>query len=135
MEGTTIDQTEVRQAARQVAGQTKNVLSKQIDERSTSFGEQIAGTARALRSIGEQLEANGPAGEAAARLATVGADYIAGIGGYLQDADMDRLIADLETFARRRPWALAGSALMLGFAASRMLQSSSVQRYRAGSNG
>jgi len=106
-----MDKPEFRAAAQQAAGRMKNFVSKKIDERSTVFGEQISGTARDLRSIGEQREANGPAGEGAASLAVIGADYIDGIGGYLKDA------------------------LTLGFAASHMLESSSVQRFRAGSNG
>lgn len=126
-----MDQTTVRDAAQAAAGQTKNFLSKQVDERSTMIGEQISGTARDLRSIGAGFEQNGPAGEGAARLASLGADYIENIGGYLKDADMDRLLGDLETFTRKQPWAVAAGALTLGFAASRMLKSSSVQRYRA----
>ena len=127
-----MNQTDVRQVAQEAAGQTKTFLSKQVDERSSSIGDQLSGTASDVRAIGEELKAKGAAGEGAARLATMGADYLETLGGYLKDADMDRLLADAESFTRKQPWAVAAGALTLGFAASRMLKSSSAQRYRAG---
>ena len=43
---------------------------------------------------------------------------------------MPARIGDLENHARRQPWAIAGAALVLGFAASRFLKTSSARRYR-----
>ncbi len=129
-----MNQLDISGAAQQAADQTKSFLSKQVDERSTMIGEQISSTARDLRTVGDQVEATGVSGEGAARLARFGADTIEGIGTYLQDADMDRLIVDLESFTRKRPWAVAAGALTLGFAASRLLKSTSAQRYRTNTN-
>ena len=43
-----------------------------------------------------------------------------------------RQVGDLEGFARQQPWAVAAGALILGFAASRFLKSTSTRRYRTG---
>ena len=53
------------------------------------------------------------------------------LGGYLQESDGDRILRDVEDFARRNPWAVAAGGLLVGFAASRMLKASSGDRYRS----
>ena len=120
--------TDVREAAAQALAGSKSFLGKQVDERSTTIGQQIETVAHDLRSVGDQLRTTGVAGGAAAYVDR-GADLVDQLGHYLQDADSDRLIADLESFARRAPWAVAAGALMLGFAASRFLKTSSARRY------
>lgn len=126
-----MDQNNVRDVARTAAGNTSTFLRKQIDDRSSAFGEEIINTAHDLRTIGEKLEDAGPAGKRAASLATWSAQHIDGIGGYLKTANTEQLIADFETFTREKPWAVAAGAMTLGLLASRMLKSSSVQRYRS----
>ena len=121
--------TDVRQAAQGAVDQSKSFLSKQVDERSTLIGQQIGSVADELRSVGQQLGSSELAGPVAGYV-NQGADIVARLGTYLQDADSDRLIGDLETLARERPWAVAGAALVLGFAASRFLKTSSARRYR-----
>ena len=41
----------------------------------------------------------------------------------------DELMRDIETFARRRPWMLAGIGMLAGVAAARFMKASSEQRY------
>jgi hypothetical protein len=123
--------TDVREAAAQAVQGSKSFLGKQVDERSTTIGQQIETVAHELRGVGDQLRTTG-VGDGAATYVDRGADLVDQFGQYLQDADSDRLIADLEAFARRAPWAVAAGALMLGFAASRFLKTSSARRYHGG---
>lgn len=51
------------------------------------------------------------------------------VGGYLERADADRMLGDVEEFARKRPWLVGAIALTAGFAASRFLKASSAKRY------
>lgn len=51
------------------------------------------------------------------------------LGGYLERADADRMLGDVEEFARKRPWLVGAIALTAGFAASRLLKASSARRY------
>ena len=51
------------------------------------------------------------------------------LGSYLQSAQADRFLHDIETFARRRPWVAAGIGALAGFAASRFVKASSDRRY------
>jgi hypothetical protein len=47
----------------------------------------------------------------------------------LREKDSDALLADVEDFARRQPWAVGAGALVLGFVGSRFLKASSGRRY------
>jgi hypothetical protein len=47
----------------------------------------------------------------------------------MKDSDADRILGDVEDFARSNPWAVAAGGLALGFAASRLLKASSSRRY------
>ena len=126
--------TDVRETAQNAVNQGKSFLGKQVDERSTVIGQQIGSLAQDLRSVGDQLRENGTVG-AAAGYVDQGADLVDRVAQYLQSADSDQLIGDLETYARRQPWAIAGAALVLGFAASRFLKTSSVRRYTSAYGG
>lgn len=126
--------TDVRETAQNAVNQGKSFLGKQVDERSTVIGQQIGSLAQDLRAAGDHLRENGTVG-AAAGYVDQGAELIDKVAQYLQDADSDRLIGDLEQYARQQPWAIAGAALVLGFAASRFLKTSSVRRYTSAYGG
>lgn len=126
-------QSDIHDAASQAVERSKSFLSGQIDQRSTHVGRAISATADDLRQVGDEMRRSGSIGSAAA-LADRGAEFIDRIGRYLQDADSDRLIADIESFGRQRPWAVAAGALLVGFAASRVLKASSARRYRGGTS-
>lgn len=125
-----MQQTDLTSTAQDAVAQSKSFLTKQLDERSTQIGERVGATADDLRRIGTELQSSTGVGGAAA-LANRGADYIERIGTYLRESNGDELIADLEDFARERPWAIAGAAVVAGLAASRFVKSSSIRRYRS----
>jgi hypothetical protein len=125
---------DVRETAQNAVNQGKSYFGKQVDERSTLIGQQIGSLAQDLRSAGDHLRENGTVG-AAAGYVDQGAELVDKLAQYLQDADSDRLIGDLEQYARQQPWAIAGAALVLGFAASRFLKTSSVRRYTSAYGG
>jgi hypothetical protein len=112
---------EVREAGR-------NKLSEQIGERTTQAGQQARSMGQALRKSGEQLRSEGDGG-AAATFADGVAERMERLGEYMQRADGDELLRDVEGFARRRPWMIAGLGLLGGLAASRFLKASSERRY------
>jgi hypothetical protein len=112
------------------AGQARGRLREQIDQRSTQAGDEICATAHQVRSLAEQLRAQGK--DMPARMVEQAADRSESFGNYLRNADGERLLDDVESFARRQPWAVAAGGLALGFAASRLLKASSSRRYRSG---
>jgi hypothetical protein len=124
------DQAQVAQdKASAMLGQARSRLREQIDQRSTQVGDEMCSTVHQVRSLAEQLRAQGK--DMPARMVEQVADRSESFGDYLRNADGDRLLDDVESFSRRQPWAVAAGGLALGFAASRLLKASSSRRYRS----
>jgi hypothetical protein len=119
---------QAQEKAQEAAGQARDRIRGQIDDRSTRAGKQARTHAQDLRSVGDALREQGK--DQPAKLADQAADRIDRVGGWLTDSDADRILGDVEDFARKNPWALMAGGLALGFAASRMLKASSRDRYR-----
>jgi hypothetical protein len=118
---------QAQEKAQEAAGQARDKVRSQIDSRSTQAGEQVGGHARSLRSVGEQLRERGE--DQPAKLADQAAARLERAGNWLTESDADRILGDVEDFARRNPWAVMAGGLALGFAASRVLKASSTDRY------
>ena len=116
-------------AAQQARGRARD----QVDQRSTQAGERVSAQASDVRSVASALRDQGQ--DQPAKLADQAADRAERLGGYLQDADADRLLADIEDLGRRQPMALVFGGLALGFAASRFVKASSQERYAASQGG
>jgi hypothetical protein len=112
----------------------KEKLREQMDQRSTQAGEQVNTVAGDVRSVAEELRTQGK--DKPARYAEQAAEKVESAGRWLEQADGDQILRDVENFARRNPWAIAAGGLVLGLTASRFLKASSSERYRASfSNG
>lgn len=122
--------TDVRDAAQTAARRSKSFFRKQVDERSTRIGEQFGSVAREMRTVRGKLRRRGAPAALAFSL-DLCADSAEQLGNYLQCADGERLIADFQALVRRRQWEFASAALVLGFAAGRLLKRSGAQRPRA----
>ena len=125
--------TDVREAAQQAVTQSKSFVTRQLQSQTSQWGEQIGSVASDLRTVSDQLRSN-PTGSIAATYVDQGADAIENLGRYVSDADLDRLLADAETFARRQPLVMAAGLFAVGFAASRFIKTSSARRYYEGSD-
>lgn len=127
---------EAAASAQNKVGEVKDTgrekLGEQIDQRTTQVGEQARSMAQALRRSSEQLRTEGRSGQATS-LAESAADRMERLGGYLEGARGDDVLRDVERFARRRPWMVAGLGLVAGLAASRFLKASSERRYSSSS--
>ena len=102
-------------------------LSEQLDQRTTDAGSQARSVAQALRSSTDRLQEDG--NTQAVTVANRAADQIERVGSYLEQRSGDDMLRDVENFARRRPWMIAGASLLVGIAASRFLKASSEKRY------
>jgi hypothetical protein len=124
---------QAKEKAQEAAGQAKGRVREQVDQRSTEAGQQVSTTAGDLRSVGDELRKQGK--DTPAKLAEQAADRTERLGSYLTESDADRILHDVEDFARKQPWAVVAGGLALGFAASRLLKASSSQRYQQRSDG
>ncbi len=117
---------QAREKATQATEQARGQIRSQIDQRTTDAGHKLSSTLGDIRTVGEQLRDQGK--ETPARLAEQVAERGERVASYLESADTDQLLGDVEEFARRNPWAVAAGGAILGFAASRFLKASSRQR-------
>lgn len=119
---------QAKEQAQQAAGQAKDQIRTQVDQRSTQAGEQIRRQASDIRSVSDSLREQGKDGPA--KVAEQAADRIERVGSYLHESDADRILGDVEEFARKQPWAVMAGGLALGFFASRFLKASQSERYQ-----
>ncbi|WP_205697452.1 hypothetical protein [Conexibacter sp. SYSU D00693] len=123
-------QQQAQQAAQQGAEKAKGALRTQVEQRSTTAGQQISSQAGDARQVAEQLREQGKEGPA--KLADQAADRAEQLGGYLERSDADTILSDVERYARDNPWTVVAGGLAAGFLASRFLKASSTQRVQAG---
>ena len=118
---------QAKEQAQQAAGQAKSQIRTQVDQRSTQVGEQVSSQASDIRSVADTLREKGQ--DKPAKMVEQAASRIEGVGSYLTQSDADRILHDIEDFARQRPAAVIAGGMALGFVASRFLKASSSERY------
>lgn len=127
MNQTVHDTTETaKDKAREVGSQAQEKAKTQVDSRTTDAGEQLQTKAESLHAVGDQLRERGD--DTFAQVADKVAGWTEDMARYLRDADADRLLGDVEAYARRQPWAVAAGGALLGFAASRIVRAGTDRR-------
>ncbi|MDX6591348.1 MAG: hypothetical protein QOJ13_544 [Gaiellales bacterium] len=117
--------------ATEAVERSRSVVEDQLDQRSTQLGQQIGSTSETLRRLAQQARQEG--NDQQARFAEQAADRTEQLSSFLTEADGDRLLAEAEDFARRRPWVLAGAGVLAGVLLARAMKVSSQRRYDSGS--
>jgi hypothetical protein len=113
---------EVKAHAKEAVDQAKGHLTEAVNQRKSRLADQIAGVAAALREGTKKLKESDA--EAVAPWAESAAKQIDTIGNYVRDTRIGDAAEDVQSFARRRPEAFIGGAVLLGFALARLLKSS-----------
>ena len=129
---------QIRQVKNQVVDQAKSTFRDARDKASSSLGDsrrqaadQIGGIASAFHSASAHLRDENQ--ERIAGLADSLAGQVDQVASYLRDADLDRMVRDVENLARRQPALVFGAALAIGLIGARFLKSSDSSRRRFGS--
>ena len=127
-------QQQITSKANELGGDAMFQVREQLDQRSTQAGEQLQSIGQTLQSGANQLRSEGS--DVPARIVQEVARRADDVGEYLRSAEADRILGDIEGFARRRPWLTAGVGALAGLLASRFVKASGERRYEgARSNG
>ena len=126
-ERVTSAQEQITAKAHELGGEANFQIREQLDQRSTQAGEQLQSIGKTLQSGANQLRSEGK--DVPARVVEEVARRADDVGDYLQSAEADRMLGDIEGFARRRPWLTAGVGALAGFLASRFVKASGNRRY------
>jgi hypothetical protein len=118
---------QVKDKAREGAQQARDRARDEVDRRSTDAGRQVSATADAIRQASSHLRDQGQDGPA--RLVEQAAGHVERAGSWLEQSDGDRILHDVEDFARRQPMAVIAGGIVAGFALSRLMKASSRDRY------
>ncbi len=121
-------QEQISEKAHELGGEVQFQLREQLDQRSTQTGEQVQSIGKVLQSGANQLRSEGK--DMPAKAVEEVARRADDLGGYLQSAQADQILGDVENFARRRPWLTAGVGVLAGFLASRFVKASGDRRYQ-----
>jgi hypothetical protein len=121
---------QARQQAGELANRGSEQVKSQLANQKHETSQRLTPVQTALRETGQQLrkQGQGPVAEYADKAA----DQVERFSGYLRETEVDEILDEARGFARQRPALFLGSAVALGFLATRFLKSSSEQGAPAG---
>ena len=97
-------------------------VRRRIEERTHGAGERTSEVAKLLRSSERDVRSRDSslAGDVLESIA----QPLDAVGRYLRESDTDRLLADIESLARRVPLTFTVTGFLLGFSTGRFLRAS-----------
>lgn len=101
-----------------------------VDQQKDAAAGSIEGVAQALRSASDDLEHRGQ--PMVAQYSRQVAEGLEGMANWVSRRNIDDLVGGVEDFARQRPVAFMGGAMVAGFALARFMKSSSARRSQSG---
>lgn len=115
-----------RQAERAADDMRHRARSAATDQKNAAAG-RMEGIAHALRTASDDLQNQGQ--PTIAEYSRHMAEGLESMAESLGRRDVDDLVGSVEDFARARPVAFLGGAVVAGFALARFMKSSSARRY------
>lgn len=121
---------QARQQASELANRGTEQVKSQLANQKHEASQRMTPVQTALRETGQQLRKQGQG--SVGQYADKAADQVERFSGYLRETEVDEILDEARGFARQRPALFLGSAVALGFLATRFLKSSSEQGAPAG---
>jgi hypothetical protein len=119
---------ELKQKAEDSAEDMRRRAISAVDQQKDAAVGGIEGVAQALRSASDDLRERGQ--PVAAEYSRQVADGLESMANWVNRRNLDDVVGSVEDFARQRPVAFIGGAVVAGFALARFMKSSSVRRSR-----
>jgi hypothetical protein len=121
----------VQQKAAELKDQAAHQAASRVDTQRETAAQGIGSIAQALRQTSRQMSDQDQLGMTS--YIDQAADQVERLSSYLQSNDINRLVGDVERFARRQPAVFLGGMFLAGLLGARFLKSSSPnQGYRYG---
>ena len=109
-------------AAKDVASQATDKLKDAVNDRKASGAEYIGSLADTMRRAAREFDTDLPMAGTYIRKA---ASQFEGVSDQIRKGNLNDLVRNAQSFARRQPTAFLGLAVLAGFGAVRFLKSSS----------
>jgi ElaB/YqjD/DUF883 family membrane-anchored ribosome-binding protein len=110
------------ETASTLVDQAQQVASAQANTQMTRAASLLDGVAQSLYETSTNMREQQPQ---IASVADQAASRVEGFSSYLRDHDMNDVVRDAESYARREPLIFLGAAFAVGFIAARFLKASS----------
>jgi hypothetical protein len=109
-------------AAKDVASQATDKLKEAVNDRKSSGAEYVGSLADTMRRAAREFDTDLPLAGAYIRKA---AAQVEGVSDSIRTGNLNDLVRNAQSFARRQPTAFLGMAVLAGFGVVRFLKSSS----------
>ena len=109
-------------AAKDVASQATDKLKEAVNDRKTSGAEYVGSLANTMRRAAREFDTDLPIAGNYIRKA---AAQVEGVSDSIRTGNLNDLVRNAQSFARRQPTAFLGMAVLAGFGVVRFLKSSS----------
>ncbi len=117
---------QARQQASNLANRGGEQVKGQLANQKHDASQRMVPIQSALRETAQQLRRQGQV--PVAEYTDGAAERVERFSGYLRETDVEEIVDEVRSFARRRPGLFLGGAVTLGFLATRFLKSSSEER-------
>ncbi len=122
--------SELVDAAKDVASQATDKLKEAVNDRKSSGAEYVSSLADTMRRAAREFETDLPM---AATYICKAASQMEGVSDNIRTGNLNDVVRNAQSFARRQPTAFLGMAVLAGFGVVRFLKSSSDEMSRTGS--
>jgi gas vesicle protein len=109
-------------AAKDVASQATDKLKDAVNDQKSSGAEYVGSLANTMRRAAREFDTDLPLAGTYIRKA---ASQIEGVSDHIRNGNLNDVVRNAQSFARRQPTAFLGLAVLAGFGAVRFLKSSS----------
>lgn len=115
--------SDAKDGAKDVAKQARDHVQGLLGQQKDQAADRLGALASALRDAGQKLNQDQGAGDVG-RYADRAAGQVERLAKYLRRSDLNSLVRDTESFARRRPEVFLGGTLIAGLMLARFLKAS-----------
>jgi gas vesicle protein len=109
-------------AAKDIASQASDKLKDAVNDRKSASAEYVGDLAETMRRAAREFDKDLPIAGTYIRKAAL---QIEGVSNHIRNGNLNDVVRNAQSFARRQPTAFLGLAVLAGFGAVRFLKSSS----------
>jgi hypothetical protein len=120
--------SDLKHQAQEAVHGVRDRARSMVDRQKDAAVGRVEGVAHALRTASDELREQGQ--PTIAEYSEYAAEGLENMAQSLDRRDIDDFVEGVEQFARERPIAFLGGAMVAGFALARFMKSSSARRYR-----